>query len=816
MRYDGTLTIATGRSRNETSWRPERITWEGLVDRLSRPIITKETGAQYHAMTRDERGNAKDVGGFVGGNFCGNRKGMNVTKRCLLALDADYGDLSLWDEWEMMYGYAAFYYTTHSHTPEHPRLRMVFPLSREVSREEYEAIGRKVASWLDIEAFDDTTYQSHRLMYWPSMPCDVDYLCGLCDGPWLDPDEVLATYDNWHDVSSWPVSSRQQKVLERNRRQQGDPTAKGGIVGAFCRIYDVPRAIDTFLSEVYTPVSDNRYTYVGGTSYGGLVLYDNGAFAYSHHDTDPISGMEVNAFDLVRIHKFKLLDSQAPEGTPVNELPSYNAMKEMLKDDPEITSQLYSAIRSTASQDFDEKGLANLGGGENDLTDQGMAVDFARENGDVLCYQANLGWVSWDGQKWVPDSESLAKLMLMGFVQTRLDGLKVMLQKASSDDEKKHLQHMIKQTTNFKSANRLGNVLRLVRDMLSDCALEDFDADPWSLNTPEGLVDLRTGAITPSNSSCKCTQITAVAPVSGSHPKWSALLDGVTGGDKGLERYLQDVAGMALVGAVYEEGVTIAYGPGGNGKSTFFGIWQDVLGDYAESIRPELLAPKQTGNEPFGLERVRGKRLVVTSETEEGAFMNISVMKRLTSQDDLNVNPKGRDPFTFKPTHTLVLHTNHLPKLRSLDDGTKRRLALIPMLRKLSHSEMVTNLRQSIVEEEGPQILAWMIEGAVRFWQNHMKLVDKPAVVVNATQEFVNSQDWLQVFLAECCEVGESNTVGSAELFRAYCTWAAENNEKARLSQRNFNTTLSNAGYEYKRVPSGRHWKGIGLRDAGL
>ena len=816
MKHDGVLTIATGRSRNETNWKPERMTWEGLVDRLSRPVITKETSAQYQAMSRDERGNTKDVGGFVGGMFSGNRKGNNVTKRCLLALDADYVSPGLWDNWCCLYGYAAFYYTTHSHTPEQPRLRLVFPLAREVDREEYEAIGRKVASWLDIEAFDDTTYQAHRLMYWPSMPCDVDYGCGLCDGPWLDPDEVLSSYANWHDVSSWPVSSRQQKVLEKRRQQMGDPTAKGGIVGAFCRVYDVPRAIETFLSDVYTLATENRYTYADGHSYGGLVLYDNGAFAYSHHDTDPISGMEVNAFDLVRIHKFRLLDAQVPEGTPVNELPSYNAMKELVKDDMEITSQLYSMIRSTAAQDFDERNLCALGGGESDLTDQGLAADFARENGDVLCWQKNLLWMSWDGTKWVPDSESLAKMMLMQYVQRRLEDLKVRLQKAGTEEEQKHLKHLIKQTTNFKSANRLSNVLRLVRDMLCDCALEDFDADPWALNTPGGLVDLRTGAITPSSSACKCTQITAVAPVSGGHPKWSALLDSVTGGDKALEKYLQDVAGMALVGAVYEEGVTIAYGPGGNGKSTFFGIWQDVLGDYAESIRPELLAPKQSGSEPFGLERVRGKRLVIASETEEGAFMNISVMKRLTSQDDLNVNPKGRDPFTFKPTHTLVLHTNHLPKLRSLDEGTKRRLALIPMLRKLEHKDMITDLRQSIVQEEGPQILSWMIEGAVRFWQNSMKLKDKPAVVANATQDFVNSQDWLQVFLSDCCEVGPDKRVQSEQLYRAYRTWCVDNGEKKMLSQRNFSVTLTNAGYEKKRVTAGVVWGGVALLEQGL
>ena len=816
MQYNGNLTISTGRSRNETNWKPERLTWESLVSRLSRPVITKETGAQYRAMDKSSKANAKDVGGFVGGDFHGNRKGANVTKRCLLALDADYGSLDLWDDWLMYYGYAACYYTTHSHTPEQPRLRFVFPLAREVSREEYEAIARKVASWIDIEAFDDTTYQPHRLMYWPSMPCDVDYLWGYTDGPWLDPDEVLDTYDNWHDVSQWPVSSRQTKLLERKRQQQGDPTAKGGIVGAFCRAYDIPSAIDRFLPNVYTQVTENRYTYAGGSTCGGLVLYDDGAFAYSHHDTDPISGMEVNAFDLVRLHLFKELDAQAEEDTPVQKLPSYDAMKGLLSEDEEITRQLYKAMRSSASDDFDDHNLCGLGGGEDDLTEQGIAIDFARANGDVLCYQQNLSWMTWDGCKWCPDSEDLARRMLMGFIQERLENLRVLYQKASSEEERKALQAKIKTTTNFKGANRLSNVLRLTKSLLSGHALEEFDADPWALNTPGGLVDLRTGMITPSNSSCKCTQITAVAPQAGGHPKWSALLDSVTGGDKGLERYLQDVAGMTLVGAVYEEGVTIAYGPGGNGKSTFFGIWLDVLGDYGGTIRPELLAPRERGNEPFGLEQVRGKRLVVASETEAGASMNVSVMKRLTSQDKLNVNPKGRDPYSITPTHTLVLHTNHLPKLRNLDDGVRRRLALVPMLRKLTHGEMITNLRQTIVEEEGAQILQWMIEGSKRFYANNMKLADKPDVVERATGEFLNGQDWLKVFLADCCELDVDSRTQSSQLYRVYRTWCTDNGEKFTLSQRAFNEALIGAGFTKKQSKTGAVWPGIALQDGGL
>ena len=174
------LVLSLGTSRKDTNWRPVRMHWSDLLKRLSCPNRTAETAEEFAAMPRDQRAEIKDVGGFVGGRVNGgNRKGANVGTRQLLTLDADYGTMELWDAWTAMYAEAACVYSTHSHTPENPRLRFVLPLKREVDREEYEAIARLVASWMGIESFDDTTYQPHRLMYWPSCPKDGEYIFQL-------------------------------------------------------------------------------------------------------------------------------------------------------------------------------------------------------------------------------------------------------------------------------------------------------------------------------------------------------------------------------------------------------------------------------------------------------------------------------------------------------------------------------------------------------------------------------------------------------------------------------------------------------------
>lgn len=368
--HDGSVSFASADSRKAVHWKNREVLWSDLVDRLSKTKRTAETQAEYAAMPKTKQDVIKDVGGFVGGILKdGRRKAGNVSARGILTLDADTPGSDLWDTFGLMYDCAACVYSTHKHTPEKNRLRFVIPLSRRVSATEYEAISRKVAFAIGIDAFDDTTYEAERLMYWPSTSVDGEFYFRYQDGKWLDPDAILAEYDNWQDPAQWPVSSRTEGVITREKKKAGDPVGKHGIVGAFCRSYDIHEAIETHLSDIYQKceIGENRYTYQAGSTAGGLITYED-KWAYSHHGTDPAGGGKLhNAFDLVRIHLFGQLDENAKPGTPAPKIPSYIAMQEFATNDEKVKMTLGRERLQSALDDFGDASGDPVGDeGEND------------------------------------------------------------------------------------------------------------------------------------------------------------------------------------------------------------------------------------------------------------------------------------------------------------------------------------------------------------------------------------------------------------------------------------------------------------------
>lgn len=354
VKHDRALKIALGTGRKTKKWKNKTLPWSELLDKLAKFVVTNETVAQYKAMSRDRQAEIKDVGAFVGG-YCkeGNRK--DVTSRSVLCLDADYADADLWPDWQMLYDCASAAYSTHKHTPEAPRIRLVIPLARDVDPDEYTAIGRRVAADLGIDKFDDTTYQPERLMYWPSRSSDGEEIFRHQDGPMLDPDAILARYDDWHDVSAWPVSSRVADIVKKSATKQKDPLAKPGLIGAFCRTYSIQEAIERFLPEVYLPCDDGRYTYAGGSTAAGVVVYED-KFIYSHHATDPTSSQLCNAWDMVRIHRFGEMDDNKDPDTPTIKLPSYKAMEELAMADKTVRVAVVNDRIGEAADDFDDLG----------------------------------------------------------------------------------------------------------------------------------------------------------------------------------------------------------------------------------------------------------------------------------------------------------------------------------------------------------------------------------------------------------------------------------------------------------------------------
>jgi len=351
------LYIATGKSRWEKKWKNVELVYSDLVSKLKETTRTRETYKEFKRLAKAQRDEIKDVGGFVGGTLKeGRRKAENLANRTLITLDLDNVDISVQDIWDsitMLNDYEIIMYSTHSHEPKSPRLRLVIPLERPVLPDEYQAISRKIAEGIGIDMFDDTTYEPSRLMYWPSTSSDGEYIFKRQEGPWLNPDEILNQYLDWKDVSFWPESSRQSARIQTQIKKQEDPLEKKGIIGAFCRTYSIEDVIEKFLSDVYTPTRmEARYTYVDGSTVGGLVVYED-KFAYSHHGTDPISGMLCNAFDLLRIHKFGVRDEDVKENTPVNRLPSFTAMSELASSDSDVKVKLGAERLQEVEDDFD-------------------------------------------------------------------------------------------------------------------------------------------------------------------------------------------------------------------------------------------------------------------------------------------------------------------------------------------------------------------------------------------------------------------------------------------------------------------------------
>lgn len=394
------LTISTGATRTAKKAKQARHSWGTLVEKMRDPVRTKEKHTEYLKLPKSEQDAIKDVGWFVGGRLRdGVRKKDHLETRDLVTLDIDFADAG-WDfDLDEAYDdYTFACYTTHKHNDDSPRLRLVFPLSRSVTADEYPAIARMVASWWDVEVFDDTTYQASRVMYWPSCSSDGAFEFVENNGAFLDPDQVLSSYDDWTDVASWPVSIRQGRAIETGVEKAADPWAKPGSIGDFCRAYPIPDAINEFLSDVYVKSensTEDRFTFLGGSTSNGAIVYNDGRFLFSNHGTDPAGGRSVNAFDLVRLHVYGHLDDHLDDDTPNGKRPSFEAMVGRVNRDDRVNEARIENLFDDWDADDpadDETCEAFSVGGVVEFTDEDKDELKALErskDGDVLNHITN-------------------------------------------------------------------------------------------------------------------------------------------------------------------------------------------------------------------------------------------------------------------------------------------------------------------------------------------------------------------------------------------------------------------------------------------
>ncbi len=346
------LNIAIGKSRTSLYWKNISVTWENFCARIKPTQRTEDTVAEYHAMSTAEKSRAKDKGAFVGGFLTDNRRQVqNVEYRTMITLDADYADSAFYDRFMETCPCAAVIYTTHGHTPEKPRFRIVALLSEKVTPDCYNALARLFAALFGIDHFDEASFSVNQAMFWPSTPKDGEYICTVIDKPALDPEQFLADYPDWRDCSTLPTTSREKNIRNTDGRMQEDPLAKTGVVGALCRTYTIQEAIGKFLSDKYAPsVVEGRYDYIPGEGAAGVVIYDD-KFAYSHHATDPASGKLLNAFDLLRVHLFPDDDEKT----------SYLKMCEFAGKDELVQETMEKERQAQVREDFHKEETAQPG-----------------------------------------------------------------------------------------------------------------------------------------------------------------------------------------------------------------------------------------------------------------------------------------------------------------------------------------------------------------------------------------------------------------------------------------------------------------------
>lgn len=454
-----------------------------------------------------------------------------------------------------------------------------------------------------------------------------------------------------------------------------------------------------------------------------------------------------------------------------------------------------------------------------DFSDVGNMDKFLELNEGRLLYTDSRGWLYWNGVCWVADDhramKNAAKMsdkMLQEAqaaykkaLHAQADAKAEMNQEAMDKTaaavkrEKAYLDHAMR----TRSDRRIKAILELAKHFLATDPAR-LDAKPEELNTPIGIFNLKTGEMRPCDKSAMCTKVTACAPGSAGAEMWISFLESVTGGDSSFITYLQMVAGMALFGRVYEEGIVLAYGAGKNGKSTLFNALAAVLGDYAGTLDIAVLTTDRQ-NRGAALATLRGKRLVIAGELEEGKRLSVSTLKQISSTDPITVEEKYRQPETVVPSHSLVLFTNHLPRVGSTDEGTWRRLKVVPFKTQITGA--IPNYGEKLVNEAGPAILAWAIQGAALFAQNgyHLPL---PEIVEEATDEYRQRENWLENFLEECCTTGPDAKAPAGELYQTYREWAQRSGDYVRRDVE-FVAAMESKGFVKKVREGRRFWFGI-------
>ena len=475
-----------------------------------------------------------------------------------------------------------------------------------------------------------------------------------------------------------------------------------------------------------------------------------------------------------------------------------------------------------------------------DFSDVGQATVLATEYKDILRYSPSTDYMVYNGSFW-EESKPKSQGVSQDLTERQLAEAETEMKKAMDElvknggmeilvsvgpkkavqmfnKQQAHAYEMYEEAVAYKKyaikrrdTKNIAATLKEARPML-EVEQRNLDADEFMLNTPTLTYDLRQGTKFPMEHRPEhfITKQTTVDPSSDGADIWAAALDTFFLKDTDLIDYVQRMVGLSAIGKVYVEAPTIAYGEGRNGKSTFWNVIARVLGTYSGNISADMLTVGCRRNVKPELAEAKGKRMLIAAELEEGMRLNTANVKQLCSTDEIYAEKKYKDPFSYTPTHTLVLYTNHLPKVGAIDKGTWRRLIVIPFDAKIEGSADIKNYADYLFEKAGGAILTWVIEGARKVIADNYK-IDPPQKVRDAIEHYKESNDWLSYFLSERCELDPAYVAKSSEVYNEYRIFCTQVGEFTR-STTDFYTALETVGFERYRDRKGRYIKGLRLK----
>lgn len=463
----------------------------------------------------------------------------------------------------------------------------------------------------------------------------------------------------------------------------------------------------------------------------------------------------------------------------------------------------------------------------DDFTDVGQAQVFSQVYAARLRYSESTKYLFYAGTVWV-ENEIKAHGLVQSLTENQLQEARKELKEAQKLEDTATVNGNRKEIENAKKfvelakeyrkyalscrhSLRIKATLKEAQPMLEIDA-KKLDSDYSKLNTPMGTVDLQTANINVHNPTDYCTKITAVSPGNEGVALFSEFMKKITCNDDSLEEYLQIVAGMCAVGKVFCENLVIAYGSGRNGKSTFFNLLARVMGDYSGNLSAETLTANCRKNKSPEYAELRGKRLVIAAELEESMRLDTSIVKKLCSTDSILAEKKYKDPFSFTPSHTVILYTNHLPKVGTTDEGTWRRLIVVPFKAVIEGDTDIKNYADYLFEHAGGAVLSWIIEGAKRFIKSNYT-IELPEVVKQAIEEYRAENNWINNFIFDKCEIDRTFVQPAGEFYSHYREYCESIGERFIRSNAEFKKAIEGAGYPWKREKTGAYYRGLRVRD---